>query len=92
MLDDLRDDLDPECLRKPTIATLKAFHEQQMEEKLLKNAKKRGIPIELLKKSSRNLNVAERCAKSIYARPNTSQGFMRAEEIQNRKIKQIVSY
>ena len=79
VLDDLRDDLDPDCLKRPTIATLNAFHEQQMEEKLLKNAKKRGIPLEFLKKESRNLNVAERCAKSIYARPNTSLGFMQAE-------------
>ena len=28
VLDDLRDDLDPDCLKKPTMATSKAFHEQ----------------------------------------------------------------
>ena len=28
VLDDLRDDLDPDCLRKPSMATTKAFEEQ----------------------------------------------------------------
>ena len=70
VLDDLRHDLDPQALRKPSQAIKMAYQESVIEDRLLRNAKKRGIDPVLLKKTARNLNVQERCAKSMYARPN----------------------
>ena len=66
-----------------------AYKEQVIEDRLLRNAKKRGIDPVLLKKTARNLNVMERCAKSMYARPNISAGY-NPDSQQNLKIKLIV--
>lgn len=57
VLDDLRHDLDPSALRKPSKAIKMAYEEQVIEDRLLKNAKKRGIDEKELKKTARNLNV-----------------------------------
>ena len=57
VLDDLRHEFDEEALKKPTQATRMAYNEQVIEDRLLRNAKKRGIDPVLLKKTARNLNV-----------------------------------
>ena len=87
VLDDLRHELDPDALKKPTQATRMAYNEQVIEDRLLRGAKKRGIDPALLKKTARNLNVQARCAKSMYARPTKKVNF---ESRQNRKIKQMM--
>ena len=58
-------------MKNPSKAVKMAYQEQVIEDRLLRNAKKRGIDPVLLKKTARNLNVMERCAKSIYARPKS---------------------
>ena len=55
----------------------------------MRNAKKRGIDPVLLKKTARNLNVQERCAKSMYARPNIAAGY-NPDTQQEHKIKLLV--
>jgi len=50
-----------------------------LEEKLMKDAKRRGVSVELLKETARNLNLLDRCAKSVYARPKTSNKAMKLE-------------
>ena len=71
-----------------------------IEDRLLRDAHKRGIDPAVLKKTARNLNLLGRCAKSIYSRPRTDikldpeskQAFkmkqMNAEQTRERK-KQI---
>jgi len=89
VLDDLSHDLDPECLKKPSFAVSKAYQEQVIEERLLRGAKKRGIDPVILTKTSRNLNLDERCVKSIFTRPKTVNGCstLIAEKKQNFKVK-----
>ena len=67
----MKHDLDPEALKKPGKAVIMAYEESVIEDRLLRDAKKRGIDPEVLKKTARNLNLLGRCAKSIYARPQT---------------------
>ena len=62
VLDDLKDDLDPDCLKKPSKAIMMAYHDQVLEEKLIRGAKRRGIDPEFLKKTARNLNILDKCA------------------------------
>ena len=74
VLDDLKHDLDPEALKKPALAIRLAYEETVIEDRLMRDAKKRGIDPDVLKKTARNLNLLGRCAKSVYARPSTTQG------------------
>lgn len=73
MLDDLKHDLDPNSLKKPSKAIMQAYQEQVIEDRLLRGAKKRGIDPVILKKTARNLNVQERCAKSMYTKAKVSE-------------------
>lgn len=90
VLDDIRHHLDPDSLRNPSKAVKMAYLEQIAEDRLMKNAKIRGIDPERLKKTARDLNVIERCAKSIYSRPKSAAGF-NADREQSQKMKLIVS-
>ena len=82
------DKFDEEALKKPSKATQIAYNEQVIEDRLLRDAKKRGIDPVHLKKTARNLNVQARCAKSMYARP--SKKVINFESRDNHKIKQIL--
>ena len=89
VLDDLKAEFDADIEKKPTAATIAAYKEQVVEDRLMKDARKRGIDPEWLKKTAPNLNLQERCAQSIYARPRCKSG-LDFEQKQNFKIKEVM--
>lgn len=71
-LDDIRHKLPQSILDKinnSDPSTMQAFREMELEQKLLKTAELRGVSIEELKKSAKNLNLATKCSRSVYRKP-----------------------
>ena len=71
VLDDLRADLDPDSLKRPSYAVSKKYQEQVLEARLLRDAKKRGIDPIILKRTARQLDIQEKCTKSIFSKPRS---------------------
>ena len=76
VLDDFIEEIGEDVLKNPPAAIKRAYQEIAIEEKLLKDAKKRGIDPKILKATARNLNIQERCAKSIFSKPKPGLQFI----------------
>ena len=57
VLDDFIEEIGEDVLKNPPAAIKRAYQEIAIEEKLLKDAKKRGIDPKILKATARNLNI-----------------------------------
>lgn len=82
----MRDKFEPEDLKQPSKAIMIAYYHQVAEDRLMRNAKKRGIDPAILKKTAKNLRMQERCAKSMFAHYHQAESL---ELQQSRKMKQI---
>ena len=70
-LDDIIDKLPESIIKKldrndPYL--MRAYNEIENEQKLLRDAAKRGISVNELKKTAKNFNIPRRCSKSIFSK------------------------
>jgi hypothetical protein len=69
VLDDLRQDLHPSILVKPSRYVEAAYEDMVLEKNLHKTANKRGVDPAQLLESAKSISYNSKCIRSIYSKP-----------------------